>query len=128
MVVVSYRVHNLTVRSSSCFQQRDHFDVDVVEKLFFMLLRELSNLIFNLSHLKVPAEVGVSDVPRRVNDVPKCLVFKSLNYVNIALFRGSPQLHAVGPPRLQYLFVQHQLIVYRQGRSSSHEPIHFLVF
>jgi hypothetical protein len=26
------------------------------------------------------------------------------------------------------LFVQHQFIVYRQGRSSSHEPIHFLVF
>jgi hypothetical protein len=26
------------------------------------------------------------------------------------------------------LFVQHQLVVYRQGRSSSHEPIQFLVF
>jgi hypothetical protein len=24
------------------------------------------------------------------------------------------------------LFVQHQLIVYRHGRSSSHEPIHFI--
>jgi hypothetical protein len=41
---------------------------------------------------------------------------------------SSPQLYAVGPHRLQYLFVQHQIIVYRQGRSSSHEPIHFLVF
>jgi hypothetical protein len=26
------------------------------------------------------------------------------------------------------LFVQHQLIVYRQGRYSSHEPIHFTLF
>jgi hypothetical protein len=45
---------------------------------------------------------------------------KSLNDVSVALFRASPRLYAVGPHMLQYLFVQHQLIVYRQGRSSSH--------
>jgi hypothetical protein len=73
-------------------------------------------------------EVGVSDIPRYINDVPKYLVLKSLDDVTVALSRPSPQLYAVGPHRLQYLFVQHQLIVYRQGLSSSHEPIHFLVF
>ena len=56
------------------------------------------------------------------------LFLKSLNDVNVDVFRAFPQLHAVGPRRLQYFFVQHQRIVYRQGRSSSHEPIHFLVF
>jgi hypothetical protein len=53
---------------------------------------------------------------------------KSLNDVNVAMFRASPQLYAVGPHTFQYLFLQYQLIVYRQGRSSSHEPIHFLLF
>ena len=51
------------------------------------------------------------------------LVLKLLNDVNVALFLDSPQLYAV----CQYLFVQHQLIVYRQGRACSHEPIHFIV-
>jgi len=68
-------------------------------------------------------EVGVSHIPRCINDV-----LKSLNDVSVALFRASPHLYALGPHRLQYLFVQHQLIVYRHGRPSSHEPIHFLVF
>ena len=69
-------------------------------------------------------EVGVSDIPRCITDVPKYFVLQSLNDVNVALFRASTQLYAVG----QYLFVQQQLIVYRQDRSSSYEPIHFLVF
>jgi len=73
-------------------------------------------------------EVDVSDMPRRINDVPKYLVLKSLNDVTVALFRASPQLYAVGPHRLQYLLVQYQLIVYLQGGSSSHDPIHFILF
>ena len=93
-----------------------------------MLLSELSRLIRNHLRLKVPMEVDVSDIPRCIKDVPKYLVFKSLNDVNIALFRASPQLYAVGPHGLQYLFVEHQLIVYRQGRSFSHEPIHYFYF
>ena len=100
----------------------------MVEKPFFMLLSELSSSIRKHLYLKVPMEVGVSDIPRCINDVLKYLVLKSLNDVSVALFRASPQLYAIGPHRLQYLFVQHQLILYRQGRSSSHEPIHFLVF
>jgi hypothetical protein len=39
-------------------------------------------------------KVGVSDIPRCINDVPKYLVLKSLNDVNVALFRASPQLQA----------------------------------
>ena len=66
-------------------------------------------------------EVGVSAIPRCINDIPKHLVLTSLNDVSVALFRASPQLFAVG----QHLFVQ--LIVYRRGRSSAHEPIRFLV-
>ena len=73
-------------------------------------------------------EVGVSDIPKCINDVPKYPVSNSFNNVNVALLRASPQLYAVGPHRLQYLFAQHQLMVYRQGRSSSHESIHFLLF
>jgi len=91
-----------------------------------MLLSELSNFIPNHLRLKVPMEVGVFDIPRCIKDIPKYLVLKSLNDVSVALFRASPQLYDVVPHRLQYLFVQHQLIVYRQGRSS-HESIHFLV-
>jgi hypothetical protein len=53
---------------------------------------------------------------------------KSLNDINVVLFRASPQLYAAGPHRIQYLNVQRQLNVYRQGRSYSHEPIYFLVF
>jgi len=71
----------------------------------------------------VPMKVGVSDIPSCINEVPKYLVLKSLNDISGALFRASPQLHAVGPHRLQYLFVQHQLILYRQGRSSSHYAV-----
>ena len=104
----------------------DRFDVDVMEKPFFLLLRELSNFIRNHLHLKVPMDVGLSDITRCINYVPKYLVLKSLN-ISVALFRASPQLYAVGPHRFQYLFVQLQLIVYRQSRFSSHEPIHFLV-
>ena len=85
--------------------QVDHFDDDVMEKPFFMLLGELSYFIRNNLHLKVPMEVGVSDIERGINDVPKYLVLKSLNEVNVALFRASPILYATGPHRLQYLFV-----------------------
>jgi len=69
-----------------------------------MLLSELFNFIHNNLHLKVPVEVGVSDILRCFNDVPKYLVLKSLNDVSVALFRASPQLHAVGPHGLQYLY------------------------
>jgi hypothetical protein len=69
--------------------------------------------------------VGVSEIPSFMNDVPKYLVLASLNDVSVALFRASTQLCAVSPHRLQYFFVQHQLIVYRQKISSSYEPIHF---
>ena len=93
-----------------------------------MLISKLSIFICNHLHLKVPMEVGVSDMPRCINDVPKYLVLKSLNAVIVALFHASPYLYAIGPYRLQYLFVQHQLIVYRQGQSSFHELIRFLVF
>ena len=63
-----------------------------MEKPYFMLLSELSNFIRNHLHLKVLMEVGVPDIPRCINDVPKKLVLKSLNDVNVALFRASPQL------------------------------------
>jgi len=46
-------------------------------------------------------EVGVSDIPRCINDVPKYLVFKSMNDVNVVLFRASAQLYAIGPHRLR---------------------------
>ena len=81
-----------------------------------MLLSELSNFICNHFHLNVPTEVGVSDIPRCINYVLKYLVLKSLNDDSVVLFRASQQPYAVGPHRLQYLFVQHQLIVNRQGR------------
>ena len=71
-------------------KQLDRFDVDVVVKPFFMLLIELSNFPRDHPHLKVPIEVGVSDVPRCIDDVPKYLVLKSLYDVSIALFRASP--------------------------------------
>jgi len=76
-----------------------------------MLLSKLSSFDRNHLHLKVPMEVGVSDLPRCTNDVSKYLVLKLLNDVSVALFRASSQLYAVGPHRLQYLFVQHQLTV-----------------
>jgi hypothetical protein len=75
-----------------------------------MFLIERSNFIRNHFHLNVPMEFY--DIPRCINDVPKYLVLKSLNDINVALFRATPQLCAVG----QYLFVQLQFIVYRQGR------------
>jgi len=112
------RLHQFAV-----VKQFDPLDVDMMQKPFFVLLSELSNLIRNHLHLKVPMEVGVSDIPRCINDVPKYLVLKLLSDVSVALFRASPQLYAVG----QYLFLQHQLIVYRQGRACSHEPIHLLL-
>jgi len=93
-----------------------------------MHLSKLSSFICNHLHLKVSMEIRVSDVPKCINDVPKYLVLKLLNDVSVALFRASLQLYAIGPHRLQFLFVQHQLMVYRQGQSSSHEPIHFCVF
>jgi len=69
-----------------------------------MLLSELSNFILNHLHLKVPMDVGVSNIPRCINDVPKYLGLKSLNDVSVALFRASPLLYAAGLHRLQYLF------------------------
>ena len=69
-----------------------------------MFLSELSNFIRNHLHLTVPMEVGVFDIPRCINVVPKYLVVKSLNGVSVALFPASPQLYAVGPQRLQYLY------------------------
>jgi len=56
-----------------------------------MLLSELSNFILKYLHLKVPMEVGVSDTPRCINDVPKYRVLKSLNDVSVDLLRASPQ-------------------------------------
>jgi len=50
-----------------------------------MLLSELPIFIRNLLHLKVPMEVGVSDIPRCINDVPKYLVLKSLDDVSVVL-------------------------------------------
>ena len=83
-----------------------------------MRLSELSQMpCVNHLHLMVPMKVGVSGIPSCINDVPKYLVLKSLNDVSVALFRASQQLYAAGPHRLQYLFVQHQLIVYRQSHS-----------
>ena len=93
-----------------------------------MLLNELSNSIPNHLHLKVPTEVGVSDIPRCNNGVPKYLVLKSLDDVTVSLFHASPQLYALGPHRLQCLFVHHQHIVYRQDRASSLEPINLFAF
>jgi hypothetical protein len=55
-------------------EQLDRFVVDVLEKPFFMLLSEISNFIRNHQHLNVPMEVGVSDIPRCINDDPKYLV------------------------------------------------------
>ena len=68
------------------------------------MLSGLSNVIRNHLHLKVPIEVGVSDVPICIKDALKYLVLKSLNDVSVALSRASPQLYAVGPHRLQYLY------------------------
>ena len=92
-----------------------------------MLLSELFNFIHNHLHLKVSMEVGISDIPSCINSVPKYLVLKSLNDVSVALLHASPQLYAIGPHRLQYFFIQRQLILYRQGQSSSHETTDFLV-
>ena len=61
-----------------------------------MLLSKLSNFIRNHLHLKVPMKVSVSDIPSCINDVPKYLILKSLNDDNVAPFRASPQLYAVG--------------------------------
>jgi hypothetical protein len=72
---------------------------------FFMLLSELSSFIHNHLHLKVPMEIGVSDIPRCMNDVPKYLVLKLLNDVSVALFCASPQLYAVGPHGQASIFV-----------------------
>jgi len=70
-----------------------------------MLLSELFRFIRNHLHLKVTMEIGVSDIPKCIDDVPKYLVLKSLNDVNVALFRASPQLYDVGPHGLQYCYV-----------------------
>jgi hypothetical protein len=50
-------------------EQLDRFDVDVVEKPFFMLLSELSSIVLNRLRLKVPLEVGISDIPRCIKGV-----------------------------------------------------------
>ena len=57
-----------------------------------MLRSELSNFIRNYLHLKVRREVGVFEIPKCINDVPKYFVLKSFNDVSVALFRASPQL------------------------------------
>jgi hypothetical protein len=93
-------------------EQLDSFDVDVVQNPFLMFLSELSNFTRNHLHLKVPGEVGGPDVPSCVNVVPKYVVLKSMNDVSVGLFRTTPHLYAVGPHRLQYLFVHHHLIMY----------------
>jgi hypothetical protein len=43
----------------------------VMLRPFFMLLCELSDFILNYFHLKIPIQVGVSDIQRCINDVPK---------------------------------------------------------
>jgi hypothetical protein len=53
----------------SLVEQLHRFDVDVVVKPFFML-SILSSLIHNHLHLDVPVEVGVSSIPRCINNVP----------------------------------------------------------
>ena len=58
-------------------------------------------------------EVSVPDVPRCINYVPENFVLKSLYYGYVARFCASSQLYAIGPQRLQYLFVKHQLCVDR---------------
>ena len=70
-----------------------------------MLLSELPNFIRNHLHLKVPMEVGVSDITQVHPGCSKYIVLKSSNDVSVALFRASPQLYAVVPTRLQYVFV-----------------------
>ena len=100
----------------------------MVEKPSFVLLSKLPILIRDHHLLNDPMVVGVSDVPRCINDVSKYLVLKLLYDGSVTLFRSSPQLYAVGPHRLQFLFVQHQLIVYRQGQYSSHEPIYIYIY
>ena len=52
-------------------ERLDRFDVDVVEKPFFMFLNELPNFIRKHLHLKVHVEVDVSDIPRCNRNVPK---------------------------------------------------------
>ena len=79
------------------FELLGRFHVDVVQKPFFVLLSELSNFIRNHLHLTIRMEVDVSDIPRCINEVPKCLVLKTLNDASVAVFRASPQLCAVGP-------------------------------
>jgi hypothetical protein len=81
-------------------EQPDRFDVDVAEKPFFLLLTKLFNSIRDHIRLKVPMEVGVSNIPSFIDDVPKYFVLKSMNDVSFALSRASPQLYAVGPHRL----------------------------
>ena len=76
-----------------------------------MFLSELFSFMRNHLHLKVRMEIGVSDISRSNKVVPKYLVLKSMNDVSVALFCAPPKPYAVGPDRLQYLFVPHQLIV-----------------
>jgi hypothetical protein len=72
--------------------QLDRFDVDGVEKPLVMVLSELCSFIRNHLHLNVTKELGVSDIPRCINDVSKYLVLKLLNDVNVALFGASTRL------------------------------------
>ena len=44
-----------------------------------MLLSEPFNFFLNHLHLKFPLVVGVSDIPKCINDVAKYLDFKSSN-------------------------------------------------
>jgi len=83
-----------------------------------MLLSELSNFVRNHLHLTDSMEVGLSDIPRCINDVPKYLVLKSLNDVSVALFLVSPQLYAVGSHRLQYLLAESSCNLMAHGDAS----------
>jgi hypothetical protein len=68
-------------------EQLDRFDVDVVEKHFVMLLRKPSNFIRNHLHLKVPTEVGVSDIPRCINSVLRYFVLIYRDVVAICFLK-----------------------------------------
>jgi hypothetical protein len=106
----------------------DCIDVDVADKPFCMLLSGLSNSTRNHLHLRVSMEIGVSDIPRSIIDVPKYLVLKLLNDVSVGLFRASPTAVCRRATQASIFVCTASANLYRQGLSSSHEPIHFLLF
>jgi hypothetical protein len=60
-------------------------------------------------------EVSVPNIPRCINYVPEYFVLKSLYYGSVAWFRAPPQLYAIGPHRISYLFVEHQSVMCRRA-------------